>query len=71
MLNKIRDLFGNGGMRNRYISNLNILAIAGKEWRDEQLKNIANTIFNKFKNRSHRDKLSFEDLYIATLLVYK
>lgn len=71
MLNKIRDLFGNGGMRNRYISNLNTLAIAGKEWRDEQLKNIANTIFNKFKNRSHRDKLSFEDLYIATLLVYK
>lgn len=34
------------------------------------MKNIANTIFNKFKNRSHRDKLSFEDLYIATLLVY-
>ncbi|XP_038876686.1 uncharacterized protein LOC120069050 [Benincasa hispida] len=42
----------------------------GKEWRDEQLRKISNKIFDKFKNQSHRDKLSFEDLYIATLLVY-
>ncbi|XP_023528258.1 uncharacterized protein LOC111791228 [Cucurbita pepo subsp. pepo] len=40
----------------------------GKEWRDEQLRNISDRIFDMIGDK--KDKLSFEDLYIATLLVY-
>lgn len=46
-----------------------MLAISGKEWRDEQLRNISDRIFDMIGDK--KDKLSFEDLYIATLLVYK
>ncbi|KAG7018923.1 hypothetical protein SDJN02_20800, partial [Cucurbita argyrosperma subsp. argyrosperma] len=41
-------------------------ALRGKEWRDEQLRNISDRIFDMIGDK--KDKLSFEDLYIATLL---
>lgn len=48
-----------------------VLALAGKQWRDAQMRKISDKIFNKIKNHSDKVNLSFEDLYIATLLVYK
>ncbi|XP_022146952.1 uncharacterized protein LOC111016024 [Momordica charantia] len=44
--------------------------IGGKQWRDAQMRKISDKIFNKIKNHSDKVNLSFEDLYIATLLVY-
>uniref|UniRef100_A0A9I9CNL2 EF-hand domain-containing protein n=1 Tax=Cucumis melo TaxID=3656 RepID=A0A9I9CNL2_CUCME len=38
----------------------------GQDWKNKQLEMISNKIFDRF----HKEKLSFEDLYIATLLVF-
>ncbi|XAR63345.1 hypothetical protein NMG60_11023251 [Bertholletia excelsa] len=42
----------------------------GKKWRQSQLNVISHGVFDCFKNDSGRANLSFEDLYIAVLLVY-
>ncbi|XP_010242527.1 PREDICTED: uncharacterized protein LOC104586857 [Nelumbo nucifera] len=44
--------------------------IQGKEWRKKQLKKISDRVFDRFKNESGKANLTFEDLYIAILLVY-
>ncbi|KAG5037530.1 hypothetical protein JHK86_018370 [Glycine max] len=42
----------------------------GKEWRQRQIRKITDRVFDKVKNQMETDKLNFEDLYIAVLLVY-
>ncbi|XP_022974167.1 uncharacterized protein LOC111472754 [Cucurbita maxima] len=42
----------------------------GKDWRIKKLKMISNRIFDKIKKQSDKEELSFEELYIATLLVF-
>ncbi|XVE90338.1 hypothetical protein DITRI_Ditri20bG0069500 [Diplodiscus trichospermus] len=42
----------------------------GKEWRKKQIRKITDTVFERIKNQSGRATLTFEDLYIAVLLVY-
>ncbi|PSS10062.1 Calcium-binding protein [Actinidia chinensis var. chinensis] len=44
--------------------------LQGKEWRRRQLRKITDNVFDHFKNDSGRATLSFEELYIAVLLVY-
>ncbi|KAK7286933.1 hypothetical protein RJT34_22300 [Clitoria ternatea] len=44
--------------------------LEGKEWRERQIKKITDQVFDKVKNQARTDNLSFEDLYIAVLLVY-
>ena len=46
-------------------------SVAGKEWRIKKLKTISDRIFDKIKKQSDKEELSFEELYIATLLVFK
>ncbi|KAH7863444.1 hypothetical protein Vadar_017633 [Vaccinium darrowii] len=42
----------------------------GKEWRRKQIRKITDRIFYHFKNDSGRATLTFEELYIAVLLVF-
>ncbi|XP_052482827.1 uncharacterized protein LOC105783490 isoform X1 [Gossypium raimondii] len=42
----------------------------GKEWRKRQIRKISDKVFERVKNQSGRATLTFEDLYIAVLLVY-
>ncbi|XP_022744749.1 uncharacterized protein LOC111295507 [Durio zibethinus] len=42
----------------------------GKEWRKKQIMKISDKVFEHIKNQSGRATLTFEDLYIAVLLVY-
>ncbi|XVF30624.1 hypothetical protein REPUB_Repub16aG0074600 [Reevesia pubescens] len=42
----------------------------GKEWRKKQIRKITDKVFERIKNQSGRATLTFEDLYIAVLLVY-
>lgn len=44
--------------------------IQGKQWRQKQIQKITDKVFDHFKNESGRANLTFEDLYIAVLLVY-
>lgn len=44
---------------------------AGKDWRRRQIRKTTDKVFDHIKNQSGRATLSFEDLYIAVLLVYK
>ncbi|TKY68801.1 hypothetical protein E2542_SST05061 [Spatholobus suberectus] len=41
-----------------------------KEWRRRQIRKITDRVFDKVQNQIETDKLTFEDLYIAVLLVY-
>ncbi|MBA0816150.1 hypothetical protein Gohar_000843 [Gossypium harknessii] len=41
-----------------------------KEWRKRQIRKISDKVFERVKNQSGRATLTFEDLYIAVLLVY-
>lgn len=43
----------------------------GKQWRQKQIQKITDKVFDHFKNETGRANLTFEDLYIAVLLVYK
>ena len=43
----------------------------GKEWRHRQLKKITDRVFDRVTNQPGKAELTFEDLYIAVLLVYK
>ncbi|KAL4326017.1 hypothetical protein GQ457_11G006080 [Hibiscus cannabinus] len=42
----------------------------GREWRKAQIRKISDKVFERVKNQSGRPNLTFEDLYIAVLLVY-
>ncbi|KAE8678940.1 F-box/kelch-repeat protein SKIP25-like [Hibiscus syriacus] len=42
----------------------------GRDWRKRQIRKISDKVFEHIKNQSGRNKLTFEDLYIAVLLVY-
>uniref|UniRef100_A0A2P2JJK9 Uncharacterized protein LOC105111335 n=1 Tax=Rhizophora mucronata TaxID=61149 RepID=A0A2P2JJK9_RHIMU len=42
----------------------------GKQWRERQIRLITDKVYNRFKNQSGRANLTFEDLYIAVLLIY-
>ncbi|RDY14855.1 hypothetical protein CR513_00003, partial [Mucuna pruriens] len=44
--------------------------LEGKEWRRSQIRKITHRVFDKVQNQKQADNLSFEDLYIAVLLVY-
>lgn len=44
--------------------------IQGKEWRKRQIRKITDKVFDHFKNEQGRANLTFEDLYIAVLLVF-
>ncbi|MBA0573548.1 hypothetical protein Golob_000817 [Gossypium lobatum] len=46
------------------------MLFAGKEWRKRQIRKISDKVFERVKNQSGRATLTFEDLYIAVLLVY-
>lgn len=43
---------------------------AGKSWRERQIRKITDKVFDHFKNEQGRVNLTFEDLYIAVLLVF-
>ncbi|XAR54267.1 Acetyl-CoA carboxylase [Bertholletia excelsa] len=45
-------------------------SVLSKEWRKVQVRSIIDGVFNRLKNDSGRATLTFEDLYIAVLLVY-
>lgn len=42
----------------------------GKQWREKQIRKISDKVFDRFKNDDGRATMSFEDLYIAVLLVF-
>ncbi|CDP09307.1 unnamed protein product [Coffea canephora] len=44
--------------------------VQGKEWRQRQIRKITDKVFDHFKNEQGRANLTFEDLYIAVLLVF-
>lgn len=44
--------------------------VAGKQWREKQMRKITDKVFNRFKDETGKAYLKFEDLYIAVLLVY-
>ncbi|XP_010470328.1 PREDICTED: uncharacterized protein LOC104750253 [Camelina sativa] len=44
--------------------------LRGKEWRHEQVEAICDRVFDRFKIQTGRANLTFEELYIAVLLVY-
>ncbi|OVA18423.1 EF-hand domain [Macleaya cordata] len=44
--------------------------LQGKQWRRAQLEKITNRVFDRFKDDSGKVNLTFEELYIAVLLVY-
>lgn len=43
---------------------------SGKQWRRTQIQKISDKVFDRVKNETGHDNLTFEDLYIAVLLVY-
>ncbi|CAI9103343.1 OLC1v1001806C1 [Oldenlandia corymbosa var. corymbosa] len=44
--------------------------IQGKDWRQRQIHKISDKVYDRFKNDTGRANLTFEDLYIAVLLVF-
>nr|XP_043625230.1 uncharacterized protein LOC122596676 [Erigeron canadensis] len=42
----------------------------GKQWREKQIRKISDKVFEYYKNGSGKANMTFEDLYIAVLLVY-
>ncbi|XP_078438525.1 uncharacterized protein LOC144708944 [Wolffia australiana] len=42
----------------------------GKEWREEQIRKISDKVFDRLREESGRDRLTFEDVYIAILTVF-
>ncbi|KAL9256720.1 hypothetical protein AKJ16_DCAP02938 [Drosera capensis] len=43
----------------------------GKQWRQKQIRKMTDKVFDHFKTQTGRVNLTFEELYIAVLLVYK
>ncbi|CAL0324371.1 unnamed protein product [Lupinus luteus] len=44
--------------------------LQGKEWRQRQIRKITDQVYDHVKNQSRTANLTFEDLYIAVLLVF-
>ncbi|XAR54268.1 hypothetical protein NMG60_11029324 [Bertholletia excelsa] len=44
--------------------------LEGKEWRKGRVRSIIDAVFDRLKNDTGRARLTFEDLFIAVLLVY-
>ncbi|XP_054781721.1 uncharacterized protein LOC129288930 [Prosopis cineraria] len=44
--------------------------LQGKEWRHRQIRKITDRVFERLMNQAEKAHLTFEDLYIAVLLVY-
>lgn len=44
--------------------------LQGEEWRKKQIRKITDRVFQNVRNQVQTEYLSFEDLYIAVLLVY-
>ncbi|KAJ7961660.1 Calcium-binding EF-hand [Quillaja saponaria] len=44
--------------------------VQGKQWRQRQIRKITDKVFDRVKNQAGTANLTFEDLYIAVLLVY-
>ncbi|KAL0008301.1 hypothetical protein SO802_009803 [Lithocarpus litseifolius] len=44
--------------------------LQGKQWRQKQVRKISDKVFDRIKSQSGTVNLTFEDLYIAILLVY-
>uniref|UniRef100_A0A7N2LI80 Uncharacterized protein n=1 Tax=Quercus lobata TaxID=97700 RepID=A0A7N2LI80_QUELO len=44
--------------------------LQGKQWRQKQVRKISDKVFDRIKSQSGTVSLTFEDLYIAILLVY-
>uniref|UniRef100_A0A1J3FMS5 EF-hand domain-containing protein n=1 Tax=Noccaea caerulescens TaxID=107243 RepID=A0A1J3FMS5_NOCCA len=44
--------------------------LRGKEWRQKKVQSICDRVFDRFKLETGRANLTFEELYIAVLLVY-
>ncbi|KAJ4721433.1 Calcium-binding EF-hand [Melia azedarach] len=42
----------------------------GKQWRQKQIRLITDRVYERIKNQSGRNNLTFEDLYIGVLLIY-
>ncbi|KAL7120774.1 hypothetical protein ACP275_02G143200 [Erythranthe tilingii] len=42
----------------------------GKEWKEKQIRMITDKVFNRVKDDAGRPTLTFEELYIAVLLIY-
>ncbi|KAL5724662.1 hypothetical protein ACHQM5_007890 [Ranunculus cassubicifolius] len=42
----------------------------GKDWKEKQLGKITDRVFDRFRDETGKVTLTFEDLYIAVLLVY-
>ncbi|GMH17177.1 hypothetical protein Nepgr_019018 [Nepenthes gracilis] len=42
----------------------------GRQWRQRQVRKISDKVFDHFKTQTGRANMTFEELYIATLLVY-
>ncbi|KAI3918433.1 hypothetical protein MKX01_041753 [Papaver californicum] len=42
----------------------------GKKWKHGQLQKITNKVFDRFMDKSGNVELTFEELYIAVLLIY-
>ncbi|GLT72948.1 hypothetical protein SLA2020_448400 [Shorea laevis] len=45
-------------------------SLQGKQWREQQVRKITDKVFDRLTNQSGKVKLTFEDLYIAVLLLY-
>lgn len=43
----------------------------GKQLRKEQIRKISDKVFEYYKDDSGKANMTFEDLYIAVLVVYK
>ncbi|ESQ45906.1 hypothetical protein EUTSA_v10010860mg [Eutrema salsugineum] len=46
------------------------LLITGKQWRQKQVQAICDRVFDRFKLQTGKANFTFEELYIAVLLVY-
>lgn len=44
--------------------------LKGKQWRQKQIRKITDKVFDRIKTETGRSTLSFEELYIAVLIVY-
>ncbi|GMN48564.1 hypothetical protein TIFTF001_017733 [Ficus carica] len=45
--------------------------LQGKDWRQRQIRKITDKVYDRVQNQSGKATLTFEELYITVLLVYK
>ncbi|RZC69504.1 hypothetical protein C5167_032644 [Papaver somniferum] len=49
---------------------MGLIHSAGKKWKRAQLQKITDKVFDRFRDESGKVELTFEELYIAVLLIY-